>query len=335
MLTLTTAKYIIAYTIAGLVVALWFRTDSKARKPLPSLRVNPSDSYIADFYPNGNYLELPMGTMRYWLFGNPSGKRVVMIHGISTGSPSYDKLARYMADAGHHVLVFDLWGRGYSDAPATYYDEGLYTSQLALLLQKVGWHSDVDVVGVSLGGAIATSFTAFYPEVVNRLILIAPAGLMQADSDVPLYGKIFRLPVISKLVLNPILKPVATWGITQFYNTARPVGKKKNEDSTRIAEAAFSQFQKHSGFFTAFLSTVMDYPLFDLHNRYKTVGQRDTNRKVLLIWGTADRTVPFRHAKLLTSLIPQTKLSVYDDEAHDVLMSRHPEVNAEIKEFLA
>ena len=56
------------------------------------------------------------------------------------------------ADAGHYVLVFDLWGRGYSDAPPAYYDESLYTNQLALLLQKVGWHSDVDVVGVSLGG---------------------------------------------------------------------------------------------------------------------------------------------------------------------------------------
>ncbi|KAI8145129.1 Alpha/Beta hydrolase protein [Fennellomyces sp. T-0311] len=327
--------YLVAYTLLGLVLALWIRSESGIKKPLPSLRANPSDLYTADFYPNGKYLELPMGTMRYWLLGNPNGKRVVMIHGISTGSPSYDKLARYMADAGHHVLVFDLWGRGYSDAPAAPYDEGLYTTQLALLLQKIGWHSDVDVVGVSLGGAIATSFTAFYPEIVDKLVLICPAGLMQADSDVPYYGKIMKLPLISKMILSPVLKPVAMWGITQFYNAARPIGKKKNEDSMRIAAAAFSQFHLHSGFFHAFINTVRDYPLFGLHDRYKTVGQRDTDRKVLLIWGTADVTVPFRHSKLLCDLIPQTKLSVYDDEAHDVLMSRHPEVNAEIKEFLS
>ncbi|KAI9248585.1 Alpha/Beta hydrolase protein [Phascolomyces articulosus] len=329
----------VVYTIAGLVLALWLKSESDAsnKKALPSLRVNPSDKYTVDFYPNGNYLEFPMGTMRYWLFGNPEGKRVVMIHGISTGSPTYDKLARYMADAGHYVLVFDLWGRGYSDAPITYYDESLYTNQVALLLQKIGWHSNVDVVGVSLGGAIATSFTAFYPEIVDRLVLIAPAGLMQASSDIPIYGKIFRLPVVSKIVLHPYLKPVAMWGITQFYNAARPkaLGNTKNEDSLRIADAAFSQFQKHSGFFRAFLSTVIDYPLFDLHERYELVGQRDTDRKILVVWGTADVTVPFRHSQRLAKLIPQSKLIVYEEAAHDVLISRHPQVNLEIKEFLA
>ncbi|KAG2221902.1 hypothetical protein INT45_013238 [Circinella minor] len=336
---LPSAKFVVAYTIGALVLALWLKSESisKNKKPLPSLRVNPSETYTENFYPNGKYLEFPMGTMRYWLFGNPNGKRVVMVHGISTGSPTYDKLARYMADAGHNVLVFDLWGRGYSDAPPTYYDESLYTTQLALLLQKVGWDSDVDVVGVSLGGAIATSFTAFYPEIVNRLILIAPAGLMQADSDIPLYGRIFRLPIVNKIVIHPYLKPVAMWGITQFYKAARPkaLGPNKNPESIRIADAAFSQFHKHSGFFHAFLSTVIDYPLFDLHERYERVGQRDINRKILVIWGTDDVTVPFRHSQLLKKLIPQSKLSVYEDAAHDVLISRYPQVNLEIKEFLA
>lgn len=48
-------------------------------------------------------------------------------------------------------MLFDLWGRGYSDAPYTYYDETLYTNQVALLLQKVGW-TKTNVIGVSLGG---------------------------------------------------------------------------------------------------------------------------------------------------------------------------------------
>lgn len=55
------------------------------------------------------------------------------------------------ADNGHHVLVYDLWGRGYSQAPAANYDDSLYTSQLAMLLQKVGWEK-TNVIGVSLGG---------------------------------------------------------------------------------------------------------------------------------------------------------------------------------------
>lgn len=49
--------------------------------------------------------------------------------------------------------MYDLWGRGYSQAPYTIYDEALYTSQLAMLLQKVGWEN-TDVIGVSLGGKV-------------------------------------------------------------------------------------------------------------------------------------------------------------------------------------
>ncbi len=42
-----------------------------------------------------------------------------------------------------------MYGRGYSDAPHTTYDVNLYTTQLALLLQYVGW-SKADIVGVSM-----------------------------------------------------------------------------------------------------------------------------------------------------------------------------------------
>ena len=46
----------------------------------------------------------------------------------------------------YHV---DLYGRGYSDAPHTTYDANLYTTQLALLLQYVGWDK-ASIVGVSM-----------------------------------------------------------------------------------------------------------------------------------------------------------------------------------------
>jgi hypothetical protein len=32
--------------------------------------------YPPDFYPGGQYVQLPLGRMRYWLFGPEDGKRV-------------------------------------------------------------------------------------------------------------------------------------------------------------------------------------------------------------------------------------------------------------------
>lgn len=91
-----TRKQLITIVIVGIFTALFFRTDPALKNTLPSLRVQPSDTYTLDFYPGGHFLELPQGTMRYWLFGNPDGERVILVHGISSGAVTYDKLARHL-----------------------------------------------------------------------------------------------------------------------------------------------------------------------------------------------------------------------------------------------
>lgn len=82
-----------------------------------------------------------------------------------------------LAAAGYRVLLYDLYGRGYSDAPkGVAYDPQLYVMQLALLLQHLQRKS-VHVFGFSMGGAIAASFVAAFPELVERdVVLVASAG---------------------------------------------------------------------------------------------------------------------------------------------------------------
>jgi pimeloyl-ACP methyl ester carboxylesterase len=74
------------------------------------------------------------------------------------------------------------------------HDETLFVTQLELLLWHVGWRTadgsasaPFTLVGYSLGGAIAAAYSALYPQLVRRLILIAPAGLMDA---IPLIGQV-------------------------------------------------------------------------------------------------------------------------------------------------
>jgi pimeloyl-ACP methyl ester carboxylesterase len=56
--------------------------------------------------------------------------------------------------------------------------------QLALLLQHLQWKS-VRVVGFSMGGAIAASFVAAFPELVERdVVLVASAGAAGVRSHV-------------------------------------------------------------------------------------------------------------------------------------------------------
>lgn len=94
---------VLKYIGIGLAVSYFLQAARRQTNLLGSLSTCPHDIYTAAFYPNGQYLELPLGTMRYWLFGPENDKRVVLVHGISTGSAVYDRSARDLADSGYRV----------------------------------------------------------------------------------------------------------------------------------------------------------------------------------------------------------------------------------------
>lgn len=80
----------------------------------------------------------------------------------------------------------DLFGRGYSDAPADLpYDARLYTTQILLALASsplswTGSGASFSIVGYSLGGGIAADFASYFlPHLVSSLVLIAPGGVLR------------------------------------------------------------------------------------------------------------------------------------------------------------
>lgn len=159
-----------------------------------------------------------------------------------------------------------------------------------MLLQKVGWEK-ADVIGTSLGGGIATSFTAFYPEMVNKLVIIAPAGLMHVK-DMPLISKVVKLPYVHNFIINqPYVRPLLLTAIKRFAKSARLVQSGLDEDTeatiSKITEIATYQFLNHPGFFRAFLGTVVDFPFTTLTKRYEQVGKLN-DKPVLMIWGDKD-----------------------------------------------
>ncbi|KAI0960594.1 hypothetical protein AcW1_005071 [Taiwanofungus camphoratus] len=194
----------------------------------PSLAALPPHSpswhiYPEHFFPGGAYVELPHGTVRYWLVGPHNGTRVVLIHGLSVPAIIWKDVAPALAASGFRVLLYDLYGRGYSDAPQTTYDAGLYTTQLALLMQYVGW-DHAHLAGVSMGGGIAAAFAAHFPHLAGaRIALVASTGLLD-PSEISRTSKFlssppmqlltasypFRVRALSILLLHPAVCGVGT-----------------------------------------------------------------------------------------------------------------------------
>ncbi len=122
------------------------------------------------------------------------------MHGIAAPASTLLPFLTARADAGFNVLAYDAYGRGYSDTPSVPYTSHLYTHQLRMLLDHVGW-SRCLVLGYSLGGAVAACFATEFPDMVSRLVLVAPAGLMPS---LPLIANIVTLPVVGELLVHTV-----------------------------------------------------------------------------------------------------------------------------------
>jgi len=124
---------------------------------------------------SGSFIRLADGVVHYELAGPPNGRAVVLVHGYSVPYYIWDPTFASLVAAGHRVLRYDLYGRGYSDRPDVVYDPELYDRQLFQLLSSLGIQEPADLMGLSMGGSIAVAFAARHPERVHTLTLIDPA----------------------------------------------------------------------------------------------------------------------------------------------------------------
>ncbi|KAF5385411.1 hypothetical protein D9757_005387 [Collybiopsis confluens] len=287
----------------------------------PGLSSLPRESKTWTLYPpdlygeEGTYVNLPYGKTRYWLMGPPeSDKKIVLIHGLSVPAMIWKEVAPSLAAKGYRVLLYDLYGRGYSDAPQTKYDSNLYVTQLALLMQHVKWDKAI-LVGVSMGGGVAAAFAASFPDLVeDRVIVISSAGLV-LTSDMSRTTKFMSLPLVQALTSSFIAQKFLQH-LIDSPNETTPVNP--IEDIVRLQSAHLP------GFNNAISSTLREGPV---RGEYRSFSSDVWNsRRLLIIHGTTDNTVPYKYAKMIESALPRhcrSEIVTIDGGGHDLTIS-HP-----------
>lgn len=108
---------------------------------------------------------------------NPTGERTLLfLHGLG----SYLKFWRYQLDAaaaqGYRVLAFDQLGYGKSDKPAEFpYSMDAMAEVVDEFMEKTGTPSAV-LVGNSMGGEVSMATALQFPQRVEAMVLVSPAG---------------------------------------------------------------------------------------------------------------------------------------------------------------
>jgi pimeloyl-ACP methyl ester carboxylesterase/uncharacterized protein YjbI with pentapeptide repeats len=103
---------------------------------------------------------------------------LVLIHGFGErAARDFEPIVARLSEQ-HHVLTFDLPGFGRSTHAEAVYSPARYVRFMRALIAR-HFSGPVDLLGHSMGGALAIQYAGDYPAYVNRLALLDVAGILQ------------------------------------------------------------------------------------------------------------------------------------------------------------
>jgi pimeloyl-ACP methyl ester carboxylesterase len=140
-----------------------------------------------------NRIQLTSGALHVESNGDPRGRLILCVHGLSANCRSFDRFVPVLAEAGYHVVTMDLRGRGRSEiTPAGSYGWDSHVRDLLEIADLYGADS-FDVIGHSMGGFIGMSLAAQYPRRCSRLILVDAVGEPEPSALLSITKTISRL----------------------------------------------------------------------------------------------------------------------------------------------
>ena len=247
--------------------------------------------------------------MVYREAGDPSLPVLLLIHGITSSSATWDPIIPKLSPYAH-IIAPDLLGHGDSDKPRTDYSLGALASGLRDLLEHLG-HDHVTIVGHSLGGGVALQFSYQYYERCGRLVLVDSGGLGRdvtlALRAATMPGAEFILPIIAH---------------TKVRDAGSTAGRFLSRFPMRPRPSVAEVFRGYASWAdtparTAFVHT--------LRSVVEPSGQRVSGndrlyltqgRPTLIVWGALDTIIPVSHAYAAHEAMPGSRLEIFEQSRH-------------------
>lgn len=271
---------------------------------------------------DGDFIRLSSGITHYKKEGT-GDRYAVLVHGYATPLFLYDKVSAGLVEAGFTVYRFDLFGRGLSDRVQAKYTADFLARQLDEFITALLPEKDIVLVGTSMGGIVVTTYISKYKNRVKRLILLAPAGM---PYKVPFVMKLCRLKGVGELlflIAKSRQERACAEELVVSGNEAREEHRKR-----------FSYYAQFKGQRRATLSSLR-YTLLDF--KKSTEGYLGTARQhipTLVIWGTADKTMPFYQSETMKKYLPEMRLITYQGSGHIFLYDEGERTTKDILSFV-
>ena len=250
----------------------------------------------------GQFIQLSQGVTHCRWAGPARGPVAVVVHGLASPMISMEEVAKGLGDLGYRVLLYDLYGRGLSDAPKGLQNREFFLRQLADLCSYHGLTEDVTVVGYSMGGSIATAFAVEYPHSVKRVILFASAGVVTKESWFAWFCR--RVPFLGDWLH-------AVFAHNRILKSIPPKGDTKAIDQVLSAQR---RELRRRGYLPAILSSRRGILSENQEQDHRKLGRQGF--PVIAIWGGNDPIIPLRAVGLMGLWNRGARQEVIEDADH-------------------
>jgi pimeloyl-ACP methyl ester carboxylesterase len=254
-----------------------------------------------------------------------SGPPVIFIHGLSGCWQNWlEQLPFFARD--HRVIAVDLPGFGQSEMPAEEISISGYADAIDELMEKLEL-TEARIVGNSMGGFIGAELAIQHPQRVERLVLVAAAGLsIESIRTERTTGLRHRAENIVFFSLGHVASRSATVALRPRLRAALLMTVAAHPAKLPGPLAAQQVLGSGKPGFSDALEAMCRYPL------------RDRLEKIacptFIVWGDKDLLVPVKDAAIFEELIPDARKVIYKDTGHVSMMERPARFNSDVKAFL-
>ncbi len=240
------------------------------------------------------------------------GKPLVFIHGLSDNLLYWEFLAAKLKN-DYQIIMVDLRGHGDSELGSDEITIDLYVNDLINLLDEL--HVDkVNLIGFSLGGAVALDFVLKYPKKVDSLVLMSSF----AKTDEYLTD-----------IFNQF-KSSLNNGFEDFFDLIVPMVFcpdyiEYNKNEFEILKQALIPIANVD----AFIKAIDACFSFDVENELSLI-----NIPTLILAGQCDELTLADTQKRISEQINDSKLIVFENTKHNLLVEKNnPEIVSILKNF--
>lgn len=252
--------------------------------------------------PEGKYADVGDGLrMHYQEAGE--GFPVVFMHGSGPGASGYSNFKGnypYFAAQGFRCIVADTLGFGYSSQPENaQYGFPLVLGGYKRFLSQLGIH-ECALVGNSHGGAMAIQLSVDQPELVKKVVLMAPGGLEQRERYMEMKG----IRTMMKAVLSPD-------GVTR--ESMRKVFGLQLFDQGKVTDAIIEERYQIAEKQPKSVLTSLNVP-------YLTPRLEEISCPVLAFWGNEDQFTPVSGATTISEKCKRSRVLRLSQCGHWVMV---------------